>query len=132
MSELYSVTELAETLGMTPRAIRFYEDKGLIAPQRAGKNRVYTSRDRGRLLLIQRGKRLGFTLAEIGEWLNLYDSDAQQGKQMRRLLELARERITLLEAQQRDIQETLQELYQIQSDVLAHLGAEDTEVQAAG
>ena len=81
MSELYSVTELAETLGMTPRAIRFYEDKGLIAPQRAGKNRVYTSRDRGRLLLIQRGKRLGFT---------------------------------------------------IQSDVLAHLGAEDTEVQAAG
>ena len=118
--------------GTTPRAIRFYEAKGLIAPQRAGKNRVYTSRDRGRLMLIQRGKRLGFSLAEIGAWLDLYDADAQQVEQMQRLLELARERIKLLEAQQDDIQETLQELYRIQNDVLVHLGAEDSEVKTAG
>jgi DNA-binding transcriptional MerR regulator len=62
MQELYSVSELANDLGVTPRARRFYEDKGLIAPQRAGNTRVYTHRDRGRLMLILRGKRLGFTL----------------------------------------------------------------------
>lgn len=72
---LYTVTELAAELGMTARAIRFYEDKGLITPQRAGTTRVYSSRDRARMILILRGKRLGFSLGTIREYLDLYDAD---------------------------------------------------------
>ena len=86
MAELYSVSELANDLGVTPRALRFYEDKGLIAPQRAGNTRVYTHRDRGRLMLILRGKRLGFTLSEVREWLDLYEVDPDQSAQMARLV----------------------------------------------
>ncbi len=82
MQELYSVSELANDLGVTPRALRFYEDKGLIAPQRAGNTRVYTHRDRGRLMLILRGKRLGFTLREVREWLDLYEVDPDQAAQL--------------------------------------------------
>ena len=70
MQDLYTVTELAEQLGTTPRALRFYEDKGLVSPRRAGTTRIYTHRDRGRLALILRGKRLGFTLREIRERLD--------------------------------------------------------------
>ena len=68
---IYSVTELANLLGITPRAIRFYESKGLVSPRRAGTTRVYNYRDRGRLQIILRGKRLGFSLAEIREYLHL-------------------------------------------------------------
>ena len=75
MEKLYSVTELAKELGVTPRAIRFYEAKGLITPQRAGGTRVYTHRDRGRLILILRGKKLGFSLREIKDYLDLYVVD---------------------------------------------------------
>jgi DNA-binding transcriptional MerR regulator len=93
MQELYSVSELANDLGVTPRALRFYEDKGLIAPQRAGNTRVYTHRDRGRLMLILRGKRLGFTLREVREWLDLYEVDPDQSAQMIRLKDKVRKRI---------------------------------------
>ena len=103
MAELYSVTELANDLGVTPRALRFYEDKGLIAPQRAGNARVYTHRDRGRLMLILRGKRLGFTLSEVREWLDLYEMDADQSAQMTHLREKAHKRIEALERQRDDL-----------------------------
>ena len=85
MQKLYSVSELATELGVTARALRFYEDKGLISPQRAGNTRVYTYRDRGRLMLILRGKRLGFSLREVRDWLDLYDLDPNQVAQMTRL-----------------------------------------------
>ena len=88
-SELYSVTELAADLGVTARTLRFYEDKGLIEPRRIGNTRVYTHRDRGRLILILRGKRLGFSLREIREWLELYEAGPGQRKQMEALLETA-------------------------------------------
>ncbi|MBX6742408.1 MAG: MerR family transcriptional regulator, partial [Acetobacteraceae bacterium] len=71
MRELYTVNQLAAELGITGRAIRFYEAKGLIAPRRAGTTRVFDRRDRARLLLVLRGKRLGFSLAEIREFLDL-------------------------------------------------------------
>ncbi|MGB0957676.1 MAG: MerR family transcriptional regulator, partial [Litorivicinus sp.] len=71
MDRLFSINELAEQFDITARAIRFYEDKGLISPDRAGSRRVYTRRDRGRLQLILRGKRLGFSLEEIREYLDL-------------------------------------------------------------
>ncbi len=121
MQQLYTVTELAEALGTTPRALRFYEDKGLVTPQRAGQNRVYSHRDRGRLALILRGKRLGFSLREIAEWLDLYDADPGQGTQMRLLVDKARERISVLERQRVDIDATLTELRDIEQAASRHL-----------
>src|SRR5919112_4739402 len=84
--DLLTVNQLAEELGVTPRAIRFYEAKGLIAPRRAGTTRVFDRRDRARLLLVLRGKRLGFSLAEIREFLDLYDADHSQHSQLSLLL----------------------------------------------
>lgn len=131
MTKLYSVTELAEELEVTPRALRFYEDKGLIAPQRVGKTRVYTARDRGRMILILRGKRLGFSLREIAEWLDLYEQNPDQEEQMRLTLTKTRKRIAVLEAQHRDLEETLQELRGIESAVEDFLKSKGAEVEAA-
>ena len=131
MTKLYSVTELAEELQVTPRALRFYEDKGLIAPQRAGKTRVYTARDRGRLILILRGKRLGFTLREIADWLELYEQNPDQVEQMRLTLSKTRQRIETLEAQHRDLEATLQELRGIESTVEDFLRSKGAEAKAA-
>ena len=125
MAELYSVSELANDLGVTPRALRFYEDKGLIAPQRAGNTRVYTRRDRGRLMLILRGKRLGFTLSEVREWLDLYEMDADQSAQMTHLGEKVRKRIEALEQQRDDLDATLEELRQILDQVERRLAGGD-------
>ena len=117
MPELYSVSELANDLGVTPRALRFYEDKGLLAPQRAGNTRVYTPRDRGRLMLILRGKRLGFTLREVREWLDLYEPGPGQAAQMTRLRDRLRQRIATLEQQRDDLDATLAELREILGEV---------------
>lgn len=125
MAELYSVTELANDLGVTPRALRFYEDKGLIAPQRAGKARVYTRRDRGRFMLILRGKRLGFTLREVREWLDLYEVDADQSVQMAHLRDKIRKRIEALERQRDDLDATLEELREILDQVERRLADGD-------
>ena len=121
MEQLYTVTELAEELGVTARALRFYEDKGLVRPQRAGNNRVYTRRERGRLALVLRGKRLGFSLREVGEWLDLYDADPEQAEQMHRLVEKVRDRIAALESQRNDLEATLQELTEIEQSAQRHL-----------
>lgn len=116
---LFTITDLARELGVTTRAIRFYEAKGLIEPRRAGVNRVYGVRDRARLLLILRGKRLGFSLAEIHEYLDLYDADPTHQQQLVRLLGGARQRIDELESQRRDLELTLEELRDIEKQVLA-------------
>jgi len=118
-TRLYSITELAEELGVTARAIRFYEAKGLLDPQRVGANRVYSYRDRARLLLILRGKRLGFSLALIQEYLDLYDADPTHRKQLSHLLAGARRQIDELESQRRDLELTLEELREIEDQVLA-------------
>ncbi len=120
MGKLYSISELAKDLGTTARAIRLYETKGLLAPLRAGGARVYSRRDRARLILIQRGKRLGFSLREIARWLDLYDADPTQETQMRRLLQRVRLRIADLEAQSVALDETLDELRNIESEALSH------------
>ncbi len=120
---LYSVTELAEELGVTPRTLRFYEDKLLVQPQRIGNTRVYNHRDRGRLILILRGKRLGFSLNDIREWLDLYEADPGQTRQMRRLVETARRRLSALEQQRQDIDATIGELQEIVSAAERHLAA---------
>lgn len=121
MSDLQTVTELAADLGVTPRAIRFYEKKGLIAPQRVGRTRVYARRDRARLTLILRGKRLGFSLRELKEWIDLYDADPNQIEQVTHLIRKVTDRIAMLEQQRADIEATLKELRQILSEAREHL-----------
>jgi len=111
---LFSVSQLARQLGVTARTIRFYEDKQLIAPQRAGTTRVYTHRDRARLMLILRGKRLGFSLREIKEFLDLYDVDPTQHLQVHKLLGAVRKRMAKLQEQRAAIEESVQELSEIE------------------
>ncbi|NIY75223.1 MerR family DNA-binding transcriptional regulator [Thalassospira sp. HF15] len=110
----YTVPELADDLGITPRTIRFYEQKGLLNPQRAGTTRVYTRQDRAKLLLILRGKRLGFSLKEIADYLDLYGADPTQAEQIKMLLERVRERISDLEEQRQALDVTLDELRDIE------------------
>lgn len=110
----YTVPELAENLGVTPRTIRFYEQKGLVAPQRAGTTRIYTRQDRARMLIILRGKRLGFTLKEIADYLDLYGADPTQAEQIKMLLTRVRDRIEALEDQRQALDVTLDELREIE------------------
>lgn len=106
----FTITELSESFGVTPRAIRFYEDKGLLAPMRVGLARIYGRRDRARLKLILRARRLGFSLDDIREMLDLYDVDPTQVEQLKVVLRKGRERLAALEAQRRDIDEAIEEL----------------------
>ena len=110
----HTVTQLARELGVTARTIRFYEDKGLITPQRAGSTRVYTSRDRARMILIMRGKRLGFSLREIKEYLDLYDVDHTQSEQLRLLRLGVAKRLDSLREQLTALQQTIGELEDVQ------------------
>jgi len=112
---LYTVTELAALLGVTARAIRFYETKGLLSPQRAGSTRVYSYRDRARLQLILRSKKLGFSLADIREYLDLYDPTSGQAEQQRLLLRKVRGRIASLSQQQEALESTLAELRDLEA-----------------
>jgi DNA-binding transcriptional MerR regulator len=106
----YTIRQLCLEFKCTPRALRFYEDKGLLNPARDGMNRVYSYKDRGRLVLILRGKRVGLSLAEIGEILDLYDADESGAQQAARSLRKFRERIVALEQQKRDIDAAIGEL----------------------
>lgn len=110
---LRSIQDVANELGVTTRTIRFYEDKGLLEPQRVGTMRVYSKREVGRLQLILRGKRLGFSLREIKEFLDLYDVDALHIEQTRTLLRKVNHRIDALEAQRVALNQTLDELHDI-------------------
>ena len=120
---LLTVTELAKELGLTPRAIRFYEDKGLIDPARVGATRVYSPRERARMLLILRGKRLGFSLAEIKKFLDLYAVDPRHVEQKRALLVGVKKRIAELEGMKVSLERTLDELHAIATQVEAEIGA---------
>lgn len=109
--DLYSIADLAREFGISTRAIRFYESKGLLSPERLGATRIFRRRDRARLILILRGKRLGFSLREISDYLGLYDADRNQ--QVTMLAEKVDERLEILEQQLFDLQTTIAELKEI-------------------
>lgn len=106
----YTITELAREFGLTTRAIRFYEDQGLLSPGRAGRNRVYENRDKVRLKLTLRGKRLGLSLSEIRELIDLYDAAKDEKAQVERFLEVLERRRAILEQQREDIEAVLGEI----------------------
>lgn len=106
----YSITELAQEFDVTTRAIRFYEDQGLLRPERQGQTRIYSARERTRLKLVLRGKRLGFSLGEIKEIFDLYDSEPGEAGQLDHFLRKIAERRAMLAQQREDIEVTLEEL----------------------
>jgi DNA-binding transcriptional MerR regulator len=106
----FTIRQLCLEFKCTPRALRFYEDKGLLSPARDGMNRVYSYKDRARLQLILRGKRVGLALAEIGEILDLYEVDDGGAQQAAKSLRKFRERIVALENQKLDIDNAIREL----------------------
>lgn len=110
MSVTYTISELAKEFGVTTRTIRFYEDQGLLSPTRDGTNRVFSNRDRVRLKLALRGKRLGFSLAEIRELFELYDVSRDERKQLEEFLSRLDRRRAHLEQQREDIEVMLNEI----------------------
>jgi DNA-binding transcriptional MerR regulator len=110
MSVTYTISELAKEFGVTTRTIRFYEDQGLLSPRREGTNRVFSTRDRVRLKLALRGKRLGFSLAEIRELFELYDISRDEQRQLQEFLARLERRRAHLEQQREDIEVMLNEI----------------------
>jgi len=106
----YTIRQLCNEFKVTPRALRFYEDKGLLSPARDGLNRVYSHRDRARLILILRGKRVNLSLAVIRDILDLYKADESGAAQMAKSVRKFREQIVALEAQREDIDHAVDEL----------------------
>ena len=117
----YTIRQLCNEFGVTPRALRFYEDKGLLAPARQGLNRVYASRDHGRLQLILRGKLVGLSLAEIRDLLDMYDLEDGGATQAATSLRKFRERIVALERQKVDIDKAIVSLRLTMADLEAKL-----------
>ncbi|WP_238175304.1 MULTISPECIES: MerR family DNA-binding transcriptional regulator [Kribbella] len=122
-AETWSIAELAAEYDVTLRTIRFYEDRGLLNPERRGTARVYHPRDRVRLALILRGKRLGFSLDEIAKIVDMYDAEPGEEGQLAYLLDQITHRRTELEQRRRDIEETLQDLAEVEARCHADLKA---------
>ena len=110
--DLFAIADLAREFGISTRAIRFYEAKGLLNPERVGGARIFRRRDRARLMLILRGKRLGFSLRDISDYLSLYDAHSQTA-QVALLIDKVDGRLKLLEEQMADLQTTIAELREI-------------------
>jgi DNA-binding transcriptional MerR regulator len=122
--ELFAIADLGREFGISTRAIRFYEAKGLLNPERVGGTRVFRRRDRARLILILRGKRLGFSLRDISDYLSLYDTHSHSA-QVSLLVEMVDQRLELLEGQLADLQTTIAELREIRklaTERVAHAG----------
>jgi DNA-binding transcriptional MerR regulator len=131
MSKTYGIAELAAEFEVTPRTIRFYEAEGLLAPLRDGRRRVYRGRDRTRLRLILRGRRLGFSLAEVREIVGLYDAPTGEAGQLTYLLAKIAARKADLEAKRRDIEASLDDLDRVAADCHARLAELDNPGRAA-
>ena len=127
----YSIAELAREFGVTTRTIRFYEDEEMLSPLRDGQRRIYRPRDRTRLKLILRGKRLGFPLAEVREIVNLYDAPQGEDAQLHLFLAKIADRRRELEAKRQDIETSLEELESV-ADNCRHRLQELENVHAGG
>jgi DNA-binding transcriptional MerR regulator len=108
--DVMTIREMCEAFEVTPRTLRFYESKELLFPIRQGQKRLFTRRDRGRLKLILRGKRFGFSLEDIRQLLDLYDRGDQQETQLLRTYEIARQRLSQMEQQRDELNEAIAEL----------------------
>jgi DNA-binding transcriptional MerR regulator len=115
--EQFSISDLTSEFGCTARALRFYEDEGLIAPARVGLTRVYSKRDRARLAWIMRAKNVGFSLTEIREMIDLYDLDDGRVEQRRVTVEKCRSHIAKLKAQRADIDSAIKELTEFVAEI---------------
>jgi DNA-binding transcriptional MerR regulator len=122
-AEVYSIGELAREFDVTPRAIRFYESEGLLAPRREGQRRIYTPRDRTRLKLTLRGKRLGLTLSEIRGLIDMYEPGADQRPQLERFLAVLEAHRETLERQREDVDAQLNEIAAFEKRLRKQLGA---------
>jgi len=120
-AKTFTITELAQEFDITPRAIRFYEDVGLLTPARAGRNRVYTHRDRTRLKLTLRGKRLGLTLSEIRELIDMYEPGRDERPQLARFLAVLESHRASLLQQRADIEAQLAEIQAFEKRVRKQL-----------
>ncbi|MBC2669956.1 MerR family DNA-binding transcriptional regulator [Novosphingobium piscinae] len=120
-ASVQGIQDVAQELGITLRTLRFYENEGLIDPQRVGNRRIYSRREVARIQLILRGKRLGFSIREIKEFLDLYDADPEHQEQMERLAARVRERLVDLRKQRDALDLTIAELTTIERDALAYL-----------
>lgn len=117
----YTISDLSKEFDITTRTIRFYESRGLIQPERIGTTRRYSKRDRARLMLILRGRNLGFTVEDVGEYLALYDADPGQLAQTRLLLGKITDAIANLEVKRSDIERALEDLNEIRGRCNDHL-----------
>jgi len=118
----YSISELAEEFGVTTRTIRFYEEKGLVTPRRDGQRRIFSAADRVRIKLLLRGKRIGMSLAECVEIIDMYDPEHHNREQLHSLLERVEQRRTLLQQQRSDIDDMLAGLNDVKNDCERALG----------
>ena len=122
MPETYSIATLAKDFAITPRTLRFYEDKGILTPARKGTTRIYSERDRTRLKLVLRGKRLGLSLEECMEIIDMYDPKEQDdSKQLLHLLQKIREHRALLIEKMKAVEETLEAMDEVEKNCLARL-----------
>ncbi|UAK24506.1 MerR family transcriptional regulator [Sphingomonas nostoxanthinifaciens] len=126
-TELRGIQDVARELGVTQRTLRFYEDRGLIDPQRIGTMRVYTRREVARMHLILRGKRLGFSIREIKEFLDLYGVDPQHIEQVRHLHGRVAEHLADLHTQKTALEQTIVEMEEIEREAVAWLARQETE-----
>lgn len=122
----YSISQLAQEFDVTTRTIRFYEDQGLLEPQRDGQRRIYTRRDRVRLMLILRGKRIGLSLLEIRELFDLYDAASNDEPQLREFIRILSRKEQQLQEQLDDIRVVMGEISQIRSQCEKALGKQAT------
>lgn len=121
----FAISDLAREFGITPRTIRFWEDQGIIAPQREGRNRVFARRDRARLKMALRGKRLGLSLAEIKDLIGMYEGAQDETSQLQECLRVMAKRRQALEQQREDIETMLAEINQFEQqcgNILAKRG----------
>ncbi|PPC86593.1 MAG: MerR family transcriptional regulator [Hyphomicrobium sp.] len=119
--ERFTISDLAQEFSITTRTIRFYESRGLLSPQRIGTTRLYSKRDRARLMLILRGRNLGFTVEDVGEYLALYDTDPAQLAQTQLLLGKVETAIAELETKRDDLTRALGDLNDIRARCQSHL-----------